>query len=282
MTHIVLDDVTFAFDAGARTVSPPVLDHVNLSIGEGEFVVLLGPSGCGKSTILNLIAGFERPLAGRVVSNGRTVEAPSPERGMVFQQPMLYPWLDVWGNVTFGARMRGTKAAAYTPQAELLLWQMGLLPYRHASPWELSGGMRQRVALARAWIMQPDILLMDEPFGALDAQTRALMQELLLQTWAQRRTTILFVTHDVDEALLLGTRILVMSARPGRIREEIRVPFQYPRDAEALATNPAYGTIRAHALHLVREEARRHMEAMQPGTAPLSAYPPADLIRRVS
>lgn len=264
MTHIVLDDVTFTFGAEGKVATPPVLERVNLGIDEGEFVVLLGPSGCGKSTILNLIAGFERPLAGRVASNGRTIEGPSPERGMVFQQPMLYPWLNVWGNVTFGARMRGTPEAEYAAQAEELLWQMGLLPYRDASPWELSGGMRQRVALARAWIMQPDILLMDEPFGALDAQTRALMQELLLRTWAQRRTTILFVTHDVDEALLLGTRILVMSARPGRIREEIRVPFAYPRDAEALATNAQYGALRAHALHRVREEARRHLEVMQP------------------
>ncbi|OZI31178.1 ABC transporter ATP-binding protein [Bordetella genomosp. 10] len=259
MSHLILENVGFSFASPRSPSGPPVLEGFDLAVAPGELVVLLGPSGCGKSTILNLIAGFEHPDRGRILAHGEPVTGPSPNRGMVFQQALLYPWLTVLENVTFGPRMQGIPAAVHRPQAEILLRQMGLQNYHDARPWELSGGMRQRVALARAWIMRPDILLMDEPFGALDAQTRSLMQELLLETWARERTTILFVTHDVEEALLLGTRILVMSARPGRIREEIRVPFAMPRDVETLATDPAYGLIKRHTLHLVREEARKHL-----------------------
>ncbi|OWT71492.1 MULTISPECIES: ABC transporter ATP-binding protein [unclassified Achromobacter] len=259
MSHLILENIDFSFATARGDAGPPILAGFNLAVDPGEFVVLLGPSGCGKSTILNLVAGFERPGGGRILVHDVAVSGPAPSRGMVFQQAMLYPWLTVLENVTFGPRMQGVPAATYLPQAETLLRHMGLQNHHHAKSWELSGGMRQRVALARAWIMQPDILLMDEPFGALDAQTRSLMQELLLQAWARARTTILFVTHDVEEALLLGTRILVMSARPGRIREEIRVPFATPRDAETLATDPSYGEIKRHALHLVREEARKHL-----------------------
>lgn len=254
MSHIVLEHVSFAFP----TRPEPVLQEVDLDIQEGEFVVLLGPSGCGKSTILNLVAGFEQPQSGRISSQGRQIAGPAPDRGIVFQQPLLYPWLTVRENVCFGPRMNGSRG--YEARADQLLSQMGLRHYADARIWELSGGMRQRVALARAWIMQPGILLMDEPFGALDAQTRSQMQELLLQTWVQEKTTILFVTHDVDEALLLGTRILVMSARPGRIREEIRLPFGSERDPEALLEDPDYGRLKRHTLHLVREEARRHLQ----------------------
>ncbi len=260
MADIVLERVTFAFDSATRAAHPPVLQEIDLQVNRGEFVVLLGPSGCGKSTILNLIAGFEAPQQGRILSQGKPVTGPSPARGMVFQQPMLYPWLSVFDNVTFGPRMLGLPPSDWHARAAGLLQQMGLQRHHHARPWELSGGMRQRVALARAWIMQPEVLLMDEPFGALDAQTRSLMQELLQETWQRLRTTVIFVTHDVDEAILLGTRILVMSARPGRIREEIAVPFATPRNAELLAADAEYGRIRAHALHLVREEARRHLE----------------------
>lgn len=258
MADIELERVTFAFGS-EHTTSTPVLHDVSLRVERGEFVVLLGPSGCGKSTILNLIAGFERPQQGRILTQGRPVTGPSPLRGMVFQQPMLYPWLSVLENVTFGPRMLGLPESEWRPRAAELLQQMGLQRHHNASPWELSGGMKQRVALARAWIMQPEVLLMDEPFGALDAQTRSLMQELLLETWQRLRTTVIFVTHDVDEAILLGTRILVMSARPGRIREQITVPLAGPRDAETVAVEPVYRSIKAHALHLVREEARRHL-----------------------
>lgn len=259
MADIVLDRVTFAFGS-SRTEQPPVLQDVSLQVERGEFVVLLGPSGCGKSTILNLIAGFETPRHGRILSQGRPVTGPSPSRGMVFQQPLLYPWLSVFDNVTFGPRMLGMPESEWRPRATELLLQMGLQRHHDANPWELSGGMKQRVALARAWIMRPEVLLMDEPFGALDAQTRSLMQELLLETWQRLRTTVVFVTHDVDEAVLLGTRILVMSARPGRIREQIHVPVAgEPRDAEVVAADPVYRGIKAHALHLVRDEARRHL-----------------------
>lgn len=261
MTQIALDTVTFNFGTHNGSTAPNVLDQVSLDIADGEFAVLLGPSGCGKSTILNLVAGFEKPQSGRVLSGGATVQGPAPARGMVFQQPLLYPWLTVLDNVVFGPRMNGTPASDYLPRARQLLQLMGLHNHHQAHPWALSGGMRQRVALARAWIMRPDVLLMDEPFGALDAQTRALMQELLLEIWTRSRTTVLFVTHDVDEALLLGNRVLVMSARPGRIVEEIRLPFAYPRDAEALLDEPEHASIKRHVLHRVREEARRHLAA---------------------
>lgn len=259
MADIALERVTFAFGS-SRAAQLPVLQDVSLQVERGEFVVLLGPSGCGKSTILNLMAGFETPQQGRILSQDRLVTGPSPSRGMVFQQPLLYPWLSVFDNVTFGPRMQGLPEADWRPRATELLQQMGLQRHHDANPWELSGGMKQRVALARAWIMRPEVLLMDEPFGALDAQTRSLMQELLLETWRRLRTTVVFVTHDVDEAILLGTRIVVMSARPGRIREQINVPVAAgPRDAEVLASDPVCRNIKAHALHLVREEARRHL-----------------------
>ncbi|KAF1046015.1 ABC transporter ATP-binding protein [Xylophilus sp.] len=262
MASITLDRVGFDFTPpGKPRTGPGVLEDVSLQIADGEFAVLLGPSGCGKSTILNLVAGFERPRTGRVLAGGQPVAGPDPSRGVVFQQPLLYPWLTVLENVTFGPRMNGRPQADYLRQARELLQLVGLARQEDAYPWQLSGGMRQRVALARAWIMRPAVLLMDEPFGALDAQTRALMQELLLDIWSRDRTTVLFVTHDVDEALLLGTRVLAMSARPGRIVEDLRLPFGYPRDAEALLEDPAYGPLKRQVLHRVREEARRHLAA---------------------
>ena len=172
----------------------------------------------------NLIAGFDKPTTGAVLLDGKPVSRPGPERGFVFQQPTLFPWLNVLDNVTFGPRMAGIAASTYLPEAERYLALVGLEGFERHAPWQLSGGMRQRVALARAWLPNPEILLMDEPFGALDAQTRLMMQELLTEVWASTRTTILFVTHDVDEALFLADRVLVMSARPGTIREELHSP----------------------------------------------------------
>jgi NitT/TauT family transport system ATP-binding protein len=228
-------------------------------VGDGEFVCLLGPSGCGKSTVLNLVAGFEDPDSGSLQQDGRPIIGPSPERGMVFQQPTLFPWLTVLENVTFGPRMAGKPASEYRPQAERYLRLVGLQGFEHHAIWQLSGGMRQRVALARAWLSNPEVLLMDEPFGALDAQTRLMMQELLISLWQQTGTTILFVTHDVDEALLLADRVLVMSARPGIVREELRVPFARPRSIENLVTDTEYASLKRRILHTVREEAERAM-----------------------
>jgi NitT/TauT family transport system ATP-binding protein len=233
--------------------------HCPFRIKSGEFVCLLGASGCGKSTILNLVAGFDQADRGEVLLDGRPIHAPGPERGMVFQQPTLFPWLSVRDNVTFGPRMSGQTAQQYLPDAERYLRLVGLQDFAEHFPWQLSGGMRQRAALARAWLPNPEILLMDEPFGALDAQTRLAMQELLTTIWQTIRTTILFVTHDIDEALFLADRVLIMSARPGRIREELQVPFERPRSLEDLVADPRYGQLKRNILHVVREEAAKSL-----------------------
>jgi len=247
-----------SFTSGKQAATP-VLSDISLELEQGELVCLLGPSGCGKSTILNLIAGFERADQGAILLDGVAVNKPGPERGVVFQQPTLFPWLSVLDNVTFGPRMAGVKKSVYLPEAERYLRLVGLQDFQHHMPWQLSGGMRQRAALARAWLPNPEILLMDEPFGALDAQTRLMMQELLTSVWQTTGTTILFITHDVDEALFLADRVLVMSARPGRICAEFKLPFPRPRDVELLVADPGYGALKQKILHIVREEARKSM-----------------------
>ncbi len=255
--HITLEHVTLTFSGQPQALR--VLDDVSLALDQGEFVVLLGPSGCGKSTILNLIAGFTLAQQGRILCAGRPVRGPHPSRGMVFQQPNLFPWLSVLDNISFGPRMAGLKKAEANAQAGDWLTRVGLDGFGQHAPWQLSGGMKQRVALARAWLPDPEVLLMDEPFGALDAQTRMMMQELLRDAWRQTGTTILFVTHDVEEALFLADRILVMSARPGKIVDEVILPFGRDRNIETLAQAPGYTVIKQQILHLVRVEARRHM-----------------------
>ncbi|QPF73898.1 ABC transporter ATP-binding protein [Roseateles sp. DAIF2] len=232
-----------------------VLQQFSLSIAPGEFVCLLGPSGCGKSTVLNLLAGFEQPDAGLLRFEGRPVTAPGPERGVVFQQPQLFPWLDVLGNVCLGPRLAGQPLAAVQERARELLARVGLRGFERHRPYQLSGGMRQRAALARAWLPEPRVLLMDEPFGALDAQTRLMMQELLISVWQAQRTTVLFITHDVDEALSLGDRVLLMSTRPGRVIEELVLPFERPRRLEDLVADPRYGELKRRVLQRLREQA---------------------------
>jgi NitT/TauT family transport system ATP-binding protein len=215
------------------------LEDVSLSIGEGEFVALLGPSGCGKSTLLNLLAGFETLSGGALLFDGVTVSRPGPDRGVVFQEAALFPWLSVWENVVFGPRVQGIPRAVYEPKARELLRLVGLESFADTLPVQLSGGMRQRVGIARVLIMNPRALLMDEPFGALDAQTRLVMQQLLLDVWQSLGTTVLFVTHDIDEAILLSDRICIMSARPGRIIRTIPVTLARPRSIESL-TSPDF------------------------------------------
>ncbi|ASU40826.1 ABC transporter ATP-binding protein [Herbaspirillum sp. meg3] len=261
--RVQLAGISKSFASGKQAATP-VLSDISLELEQGELVCLLGPSGCGKSTILNLIAGFEQTDSGAILLDGSPVNKPGPERGVVFQQPTLFPWLSVLDNVTFGPRMAGVKKSAYLPEAERYLRLVGLQDFYHHMPWQLSGGMRQRVALARAWLPNPEILLMDEPFGALDAQTRLMMQELLTSVWQKTGTTILFITHDVDEALFLADRVLVMSARPGRICAEFKIPFPRPRDVEVLVADVGYGALKQKILHIVREEARKSMA----GTAP--------------
>jgi NitT/TauT family transport system ATP-binding protein len=252
-TRIRLEQVGKWFAAPTAGEHTEVLSKVSFALAPGEFVCLLGPSGCGKSTILNLIAGFEQASTGRVLLDGCPIQEPGPDRGMVFQQPMLFPWLSVRDNVTLGPRLARQAPARYLPEAERYLRLVGLQDFAEHAPWQLSGGMRQRVALARAWLPNPEILLMDEPFGALDAQTRLTMQELLHDIWQATGTTILFVTHDVDEALFLADRILLMSARPATIRGEIAVPFERPRDPEELVADVEYGRIKRDILHFMRE-----------------------------
>lgn len=257
--QIALEQVSLQFAAKPHPFT--VLEDVSLTLEKGEFVVLLGPSGCGKSTILNLVAGFNQPDSGRVLSGGEPVRKPGPSRGMIFQQPNLFPWLSVLDNVTFGQRLGSHRKDDVNAKALDWLARVGLKGFEHHAPWQLSGGMKQRVALARAWLPEPEVLLLDEPFGALDAQTRMMMQELLRNAWLETDTTLLFVTHDVEEALFLADRILIMSAKPGKIVEEIVSPFDRDRDRdiETLVEHPRYGEIKHHVLHRVRQEAKRHL-----------------------
>ncbi|RLM02893.1 ABC transporter ATP-binding protein [Gibbsiella quercinecans] len=255
--HILLENVSLQFAAKPRPFT--VLEDISLAIEKGEFVVLLGPSGCGKSTILNLVAGFNQPDSGRILCAGKAIKKPEPSRGMIFQQPNLFPWLSVLDNVTFGPRLHKYNKAEVNARAMDWLQRVGLQGFEHHAPWQLSGGMKQRVALARAWLPGPEVLLLDEPFGALDAQTRIMMQELLRAAWQSTRTTLLFVTHDVEEALFLADRILIMSARPGKIVDEIVLPFGQDRDIETLAEQPQYREVKRHVLHRVRQEAKRHL-----------------------
>ena len=236
---------------GRETVA---LADVSMTIDKSEFACILGPSGCGKSTILNLVAGFEQSNSGAVLIDGRPIAAPDRSRGMVFQQPLLFPWLNVIDNITFGPRMAGAPDGQYAAQAARYVQLMGLTGFEKHYPYELSGGMQQRVALARAWISEPELFLMDEPFGALVAQTRLLMLELLLRVWERSRTTVMFVTHDIDEALFLADRIFIMTASPGRIKENLVVDFARPRNYETIIFDERYITLKQRVLQVIRGE----------------------------
>ena len=257
---VVLRNVSKSFVDRKRGRETVALTDISLSIAKGEFACLLGPSGCGKSTILNLVAGFDKPSAGAVLVDNRPIVAPDRSRGMVFQQPLLFPWLNIVDNITFGPRMAGAPAEQYSKQAERYIQLMGLAGFEKHYPYELSGGMQQRVALARAWISEPELFLMDEPFGALDAQTRLMMQELLLRVWERSRTTVLFVTHDIDEALFLADRIFIMTARPGRIKENLAVDFARPRNYETIIFEQQYITLKQRILQAIRGETLQAMK----------------------
>ncbi len=237
-----------------------VLEPTSLTIGVSELVSIVGPSGCGKSTLLHIVGGLTTPTGGRVLLDGKEVFGPGAERGMVFQAYTLFPWLTVRGNVQFGPKQRGVKRAERERLADHFLDAVGLHGFRDHYPKQLSGGMRQRVAIARALANSPRILLMDEPFGALDAQTRTVMQELLLDIRRAERTTTLFITHDIDEAVFLSDRIFVMTARPGRLKAEITVPFGPDRDA-ALRTTPEFFQIRAQVYGLLHSEGQAVVDA---------------------
>ena len=228
-----------------------VLREINFEIREGEIVCLLGPSGCGKTTVLNIIAGFQKPTQGEVLVNGKVVDKPGPDRGVIFQEHGLFPWRTALQNILFGPEMMGKKGRETLGLADQYIDLIGLRGFQNHYPHELSGGMQQRVSIARVLVNRPDILLMDEPFGKLDAQTRGTMQVLLLDVWEKVRPTILFITHDIDEAIFLGDRILVMSCRPGRVVKEIGVRLDRPRDYDVI-TAPEYLEIKRTILNLFK------------------------------
>ncbi len=239
-----------------RGGSVTAVENLSLGVREEEFVSIVGPSGCGKSTLLRIVAGLIRPTSGEVMLDDRPVEGPGADRGMVFQSYTLFPWLTVQGNVEFGLRLRGRPPEERREIAHRYLDLVGLRGTEPAYPKELSGGMQQRVAIARAMANEPAILLMDEPFGALDAQTRSVMQELLLRVWEQTHKTVLFVTHDIDEAILLSDRIYVMTTRPGRIKTEVAVTLPRPREVSVMDT-PEFIALRQRVHGLIREETLR-------------------------
>ena len=227
---VKIDHVEKIFETKKGSVV--ALNGVDLDIKENEFICVVGPSGCGKSTLLNIIAGLLPATGGSVYVDGNKVEGTGTERGVVFQQYALFPWLTVIKNVMFGLKLKGMNKADAQETAMKYLKKVGLEEFADSYPKELSGGMKQRVAIARAYAVQPEVLLMDEPFGALDAQTRTQLQSELLQTWENERKTCFFITHDVEEAIILATRVVIMSARPGRIRDIVEIDIPYPRDQE--------------------------------------------------
>lgn len=224
MSGLIIDDVSMTFELpnGGKVEA---LKNINLDIKEGELMSVLGPSGCGKTTLLNILAGFLGPTAGQTRLGGQVVRGPSPERGMVFQKGALFEWMSVSENIGFGPRMKGTPSAQIDKTVKDLLRIVGLQDFGSKMTYELSGGMQQRVALARCLANEPDVVLMDEPLGALDALTREKMQSLVLKLWKETGKTIILITHSVEEALLLGERLLVMAPRPGRVHKEYRLPF---------------------------------------------------------
>ncbi len=213
-----------------------VLDDVSLDIYENEFICVVGPSGCGKSTLLNMVAGLSELSGGNIYCNGKAIEGTGTERGVVFQQYALFPWLTVKKNVMFALEMRGIKGAAAEEEALRYLAMVDLLKFADHFPKELSGGMKQRVAIARAYAANPEVLLMDEPFGALDAQTRTQLQTELLETWEKEKKTCFFITHDVDEAIVLAQKVIIMAAHPGRIKDIVEIDIPYPRTQETKMT----------------------------------------------
>jgi ABC-type nitrate/sulfonate/bicarbonate transport system ATPase subunit len=256
MAYLECAGVTKTF-AGEDGTSTPALAAFDLTVEEGELVAILGPSGCGKSTVLNIVAGFLRPTGGRVLLDGREVAGPGADRGVVFQEHALFPWMCVVDNIAFGPRLRGTPKAERVTVARRFIDLVGLVGFERHWPRQLSGGMKQRVAIARALANDPKVLLMDEPFGALDAQTRRTMQDELVKIWAATKKTCLFVTHSVEEALLLSDRVVTMTARPGRIKAIHAVGLPRPRDE----SGPEFVALKrelTHLLHPTHETEARH------------------------
>ena len=252
--RIVIDDVSVKFPGGAVAV-----EGASLTVEPGEFICLLGPSGCGKSTLMNTVAGFVQPTSGRVSVDDRVIEKPGFDRGMVFQHHSLFPWKTVRDNIAFGPLMANKGKNEAISIARTMLGMVGLSAYENRYPGVLSGGMKQRVGIARALANYPNVLLMDEPFGALDAQTRTMMQENLLQIWGEFGISVIFVTHDIDEAVFLADRVVVMSASPGRLIADIKVDLPRPREPD-MVTSDVYIQTKRQCLDLIREESLRAFE----------------------
>ncbi len=255
MSRLSIRNVTKTFPGGHRGVPPTqALLPISLDVADNDFITVLGPSGCGKSTLLRLVAGLEVPSSGDILLDGMPIAGPGADRGVVFQSYTLFPWLTVRQNICFGLREKGMPEAGQREISERFIAQVGLRGFEEHYPKQLSGGMQQRVAIARALANDPKILLLDEPFGALDNQTRVLMQELLLGIWEQSQKTVMFVTHDIDEAIFMANRVVVMSARPGRIKAEVAADFPHPRHY-TIKTSPEFMALKARLTEEIRAEA---------------------------
>jgi NitT/TauT family transport system ATP-binding protein len=253
MSQLSIQGVSRVFET-AKGQKTQALLPIDFEVNDNDFVTILGPSGCGKSTLLRIVAGLETTSSGRVLLDGQPVDSPGADRGMVFQSYTLFPWLTVAQNIRFGLRERGMAEAAQKERSDYFLAKVGLRGFENHFPKQLSGGMQQRTAIARALANDPKILLLDEPFGALDNQTRVLMQELLLGIWESAKKTVLFVTHDIDEAIFMANRVAVFSARPGRIKSDIAVNLPHPRHY-TVKTTPEFMELKARLTEEIRAEA---------------------------
>jgi NitT/TauT family transport system ATP-binding protein len=249
--HVQIKDVSVRF--GSKGHMTEAASRVSLEVQPGEFVSIIGPSGCGKSTLLNIVAGFIQPSEGEALLDGQPIGGPGADRGVVFQQYSLFPWMTVRKNVEFGLKMKGLAQNQREAAARSLLGMAGLLAFENHYPDQLSGGMKQRVGIVRALATSPQVMLMDEPFGALDSQTRTVMQEILTNMWQQLQLSVLFITHDIEEAIFLSEKVYVMTARPGRIKAEIPIPLPRPRTPEMTAS-PTFQALVRQLKALIREE----------------------------
>jgi ABC-type nitrate/sulfonate/bicarbonate transport system ATPase subunit len=254
VSKLVIENVSRVFPAVRGGKPTRALEPTSLSVADNDFVTILGPSGCGKSTLLRMVAGLDTPTTGTIKLDGKIITGPGADRGMVFQSYTLFPWLTVSENISFGLRERGVGLHERNAIAGEWLDKVGLTSFANHYPKQLSGGMQQRTAIARALANSPKILLLDEPFGALDNQTRALMQELLLGIWERERKTVIFVTHDIEEAVFLASRVVVMTARPGRIKADVAVDLPHPRHY-TLKTSPEFSALKARLTEEIRVEA---------------------------
>ena len=262
MNHFLcIQGVSRSFPSTGGAAPTVALQATDMNVAENDFITILGPSGCGKSTLLRIVAGLDQQTSGEVLLDGKRIVGPGADRGMVFQSYTLFPWLNVRDNVCFGLNERGMARREQLDVAQAFIQKVGLNGFENHYPKQLSGGMQQRTAIARALANGPRMLLMDEPFGALDHQTRELMQELLLGIWEAERKTVLFVTHDIDEAVFMGSRVVVMSARPGRIKLDRAVPIAHPR-SYAIKTTPLFMALKAELTEQVRAEVLAAQAAM--------------------